>query len=281
VRRFFLAALLVSGCGSSNDGDLIDAATDGASAVDAGAIADAAPDAFSDLDQDGLDDARELELARSYLPYLALSPTDGCPLGGLVVRVRPHPAGARCVLITYDHLFNRDCGSFGGIGAHDGDNEAFGVTVDPSRPAPAGIRAIVAVSHQGTICERTSRCGDVGGLTPCEVLLRGGEAWPVVWSSKNKHGSYVSRSASCTTFGTCADTCEDNTTSDLPPIINVGEPGFPLVTNLTTQGFVTTAGGWTGAGLLDYDPWGSADFGGAGNVAGDLVDAAFVPPGCP
>ena len=73
----------------------------------------------------------------------------------------------------------------------------------------------------------------------------------MLWSSKNKHGGYVSRGSSCTTFGTCADTCEDNATPRMPPIVNVGEPGFPLVTNLTTQGFITTANGWTSAGSTD------------------------------
>jgi hypothetical protein len=47
-------------------------------------------------------------------------------------------------------------------------------------------------------------------------------------------------------------------------------------------GFLTGANGWTEPTLLHFNPWDPAkNFGGAGNVAGDLVDPAFVPPACP
>jgi len=277
--KYAVLLLLLVGCGSSDAGDPLDGgAGDGGSsdarAGDDGALADAA---LRDDDRDGLDDARELALARDYLPFLALSPTDGCKVGGLLARVRPHPMSARCVLITYVHLFDKDCG----IGGHDGDNEAFGVTVDPALPAPQGIRAVKAISHQGTLCERQSSCGDVGGLTACQTLMKGAVAWPALWSSRNKHGGYVNRTSSCTTFATCIDTCEDNTTAQAREIVNVGEPAQHLVSNLSTQGFITAANGWTSAGLMNYDPWGGQDFGGAGKVSEDLVDPAFVTPGCP
>ena len=60
-----------------------------------------------------------------------------------------------------------------------------------------------------------------------------------------------------------------------------GEPGKPLIENLTTQGFINAANGWTEAQLMNVDPWAAGDFGEAGSIAGDLVDPLFVPAVCP
>jgi hypothetical protein len=66
----------------------------------------------------------------------------------------------------------------------------------------------------------------------------------------------------------------------MPPVVNAGEPVHHLVTDLTTQGFIT-ANGWTEAALIHFDPWNpTMDFGGAGNIASDLVDPAFVAAPC-
>jgi hypothetical protein len=47
------------------------------------------------------------------------------------------------------------------------------------------------------------------------------------------------------------------------------------------QGFITPANGWTEDALMHVDPWDAMhDFGGAGNVAGDLQDATFEPAPC-
>ncbi|MHB8875844.1 MAG: hypothetical protein ACYC8T_19320 [Myxococcaceae bacterium] len=67
------------------------------------------------------------------------------------------------MLVTYDHLFQTDCG----LNGHPGDNEAFGVTINPAKPAPAGITALKAISHQGTACEKVTRCGTCNGLAAC------------------------------------------------------------------------------------------------------------------
>ena len=62
----------------------------------------------------------------------------------------------------------------------------------------------------------------------------------------------------------------------------VGEPGSPLITNLSTHGFINGANGWTEQELMNFNPWGGDEFGGAGKVSEDLVDMAFVvsPAGC-
>lgn len=223
-----------------------------------------------DKDNDGLDDAYELKLATDYLPFISLDPGDGCTRSGLAVRVRKHPGDATKIHIVYDHLFETDCG----LNGHTGDNEAFGVLIDPAKPAPAGILAIRTASHQNTPCEKITECSTCGdGRTACEMK----SGFPVLYASKDKHGQYASK---CSTFGTCFDTCTLAQTAHRPPITNVGEPDGKLVTNLTTQGFINAMNGWTKAELMNLDPWGTTDFGGAGNVADDFVDATFVPALC-
>ncbi len=163
---------------------------------------------------------------------------------------------------------------------HPGDNEVFGVTIDPSRPAPEGILAVRAISHQNTACEAKTDCGSCGGLTACATAMRNGKPFPIVWYSKGKHGAYMSE-AKCD--GACFFTnqCTLAKAETIPKMINVGEPEKQLVNNLTAAGLITVASGWTEVGLMNFDPWSGKNFGGAGNVADDLVDPAFVTPACP
>lgn len=263
LSRGALAALVACGGGASTPVEPDALAPDAA-------IADTPP-AIVDDDGDGLDDVYETQLARDYLPFLSLDPDDGCALSGLAVRVRAHPADATKILIVYDHLFETDCG----LGGHTGDNEAFGVAIDPALPAPAGILAIRTASHQGTLCEHVSECSTCGdGRGACE--LQAGR--PVLYASKGKHGQYARK---CSAFGTCLDTCTLAATAHVPPIVNVGEPDAPLVTDLTAQGFITATHGWTKPELMNVNPWGPGEFGGAGIIADDLVDPTFVPAPCP
>jgi hypothetical protein len=230
----------------------------------------------TDRDADGLDDAAELMYAQRYLPYLSLSPDEDCPTMGIIVRVTPHPT-AGFVQLLYDVLYNDDCG----IGGHIGDDERFGMTIDPAQPPPGGIVALKAISHKGTVCAKTSACGRCAGLTACQTLPRDGTAWPAVFIAKDKHGNYVDGSETCAITSTCLDQCATNPTPAMPPIVNVGEPCHPLVSNLTTEGFITTQAGWTHSELLNYDPWGTAPFGGGDVLASDLTEPDFATPACP
>jgi hypothetical protein len=218
----------------------------------------------------------ELAWAQQYLPYLSVSPGDECPTSGIVVRVSPHPTPG-FVRIRYDVLYNDDCG----LGGHIGDNERFAITVDPSAPPPTGIVSIIAISHKGTVCERTSECGRCSGETACMTLVKDGMPWPAVWVSKGKHGNYVNRDSTCQFDNTCLDQCDDNSTPAMPPIVNVGEPCHPLVSNLTTMGFITMQNGWTHLELFNYDPWGGQPFGGGSVIATDLTEPGFDTPACP
>ncbi len=274
-----VAAVALAACG----GDPAPGADGAAGAVDATAGTDAADGApaadaifqIVDDDGDGLDDTWEQATATAYLPFLSVDPTDACPLGGIVYRLRPHPADPALILILYDHLFQNDCG----LNGHIGDNEAFGVTVNPALPPPEGIVAMKVISHQGTPCQRITECGRCPGLDACETQTIDSTPWPVVYSSKDKHGGYVAES-SCD-VGFCLDSCVKAATPDGPPLVNAGEPAAHLTENLTAAGLIIAANGWTEMQLFDHDPWGPADFGSAGSVAGDLVDAAFDPAACP
>jgi hypothetical protein len=230
-----------------------------------------------DADHDGLEDAYETRLAREYMPYISLDPDERCARDGLVARVRKHPADATKILIVYSHLFEHDCG----FGSHVGDNEAFGIVIDPTRPAPEGILAIKTVSHQNTRCKRITECstcpGD--GRPACDLASDGGAEWPVLYASNGKHGQYATL-GQCPLLGTCFDVCTLSKTRTRPPVVNIGEPGAPLVDDLTTQGFVNAANGWTEPSLLHVDPWNAPHFGTAGNMAGDLTDDTFTPGLC-
>ena len=231
-----------------------------------------------DRDGDGLDDKYEQQLAADYLPYLSLDPGDGCPLDGVVARVRKHPADPTKVLIVYSHLFLRDCG----LAGHVGDDEAFGIVIDPSVPAPAGILAMKTASHQNTPCERDSECATCAGdpRPRCDTASDAGKTWPVLYASKDKHGQYATKAA-CSAIGTCFDSCTLNGQRARPPVIDVGEPAFPFTHNLTADAFITPSNGWTEPALMNFDPWNtSQDFGGAGNIASDLQDTTFEPAPC-
>jgi hypothetical protein len=228
-----------------------------------------------DSDGDGISDADEARLMRDYLPYLSVDPDDGCPRAGLLYRLRPHPQAPALVFAAGIMLFETDCGA----GGHVGDNEGFALTIDPTKPAPTGILAVRAISHRDTLCENITTCGSCAGLDACTTATRNGAPYPVVFFSLGKHGGYMSESA-CDGACFLTNWCSLRATPVEPPLVNAGEPDHPLVSNLTTQGFITAANGWTEADLMNFDPWADVDFGGAGNVRSQLLDAAFVTPTC-
>jgi hypothetical protein len=231
-----------------------------------------------DADGDGLDDALELTLATDNFPFHSLAPNDDCPLNGVVFRATPHPDSPAHVMIWYVVLFQNDCGANG----HVGDDEVFGVVVDPTLAAPQSILAVRAISHQGTICEGNTTCGTLPGCNPCTTATKNGASFPVVFASVDKHGQYVVESTCDANFICDFGGCTLNPTPNTPPLVNAGEPNQPLVTDLSAQGFITAANGWTEASLMGFNPWSNQEFGSAGNVSDDLTDAAFVIPlsGC-
>jgi hypothetical protein len=225
-----------------------------------------------DSDGDGLPDALEKKIATDYLPFLSIHPNDSCKTHGLLYRVSPHPKEPKRVMMWVDVLYDQDCGANG----HPGDDEEFGVVVDPSKPAPAGILAVRGISHQGTPCEHVSTCGTCTGMTACTTAQRAGLAYPVVYPSENKHGNYVDKDFCDVNIICDFGGCGLATAPDNAPAVNAGEPTHPLVHDLTTQGFITTANGWKQTDLMNYDPWKPGIFGGAGDISKDLVDNSYV-----
>jgi hypothetical protein len=232
----------------------------------------APPPTGEDSDAVGIADELEAAYAEAYMPFVSVHPSDGCATHGIAYRISPHPSEPGRIMIWADVLYDVDCGANG----HHGDDEMFGVVVDPTKPTPDGILAVRAISHQSTPCEHVSTCGSCPGMTACATAEKSGTARPVVFPSKDKHGNYVDEAACDASlicdFGGCARA----TAPDTSPMVNVGEPGHPLVTDLTAGGFVTAANGWTSPELMAFDPWKPGDFGGAGDVSKDLVDPAFV-----
>ncbi len=226
----------------------------------------------ADTDGDGLPDALEATLAHDALPFLSIHPNDACRTHGIAVRITPHPRNPKLVVIWGVVLYNQDCGAT----RHPGDDEGFGVLVDPSLAAGAGILALRAISHQDTACEHTTTCGTCGDLAPCTTATKNGMPYPVLFPSKDKHGNYVS-AAVCASSVVCdLGGCAQATTDATAAVVNVGEPNHPLVGDLTAQGFITTANGWTESSLFHFDPWKAGAFGQAGDLSADLVDRRFV-----
>jgi hypothetical protein len=224
-----------------------------------------------DSDGDGISDAREAKIAADYLPFFSVHPGDKCKTHGMLYRIAPHPTESNRVMMWVIALFEKDCGANG----HPGDDETFGVVIDPTKPAPDGILAVRAISHQNTPCQRITTCGSCAGMAACSTAARGGAQVPVVYASRDKHGTY-------SVLGTCSDLicdfggCKLEAVPDSAPRLNAGEPTKPLVQNLTTQGFITAANGWTEASLMNFNPWKAGNFGKAGDLSKDLVDTAFV-----
>ena len=233
-----------------------------------------------DGDGDGIDDATELALARDYFPYFSMDPREDCSRHGVLFRLSPHPRDPAKLAIWYVVLYERDCG-LRGLGSHVGDDEVFGEVIDPTVPAPAGILAVRAISHQGTTCERVSTCGSLPKCEPCDTAVRANRLYPVVYSSFHKHGNYASL-ATCSAWLCDFHGCGLASSPDEPTFVNAGEPDRPLVRDLTAGGLVTPATGWSEQSLMHFDPWSERNFGGAGNVTDDLEDESFLvsPSGC-
>jgi hypothetical protein len=228
----------------------------------------------SDADGDGLDDALEREVAERNFPALRLAGDEGCGQpSGVIYRVRRHPGAARRLAITYVVLYNQDCGELNG---HLGDDEAFAITVDLD--ASPGVDATVGVAawaHAGTSCGSTSSCETSAGTAACgNTPQPGGTPQVRVFSSRNKHANYLSTD---TCASNCFDSCDPAGPLWTGAMVNVGEPGRPMVSDLTQDGFIQSQSGWDKR-LLHANPWSPTDFGGAGRVDRQLT-ALIAPSG--
>jgi hypothetical protein len=228
---------------------------------------------LKDADGDGLDDDFENEVATLNFPKLMLAQGESCGAPhGVIYHARRHPLNPARMAITYTVLYNLDCGLLNG---HVGDAETFAITVDlDAQPGAAATVGVEAWAHAGTTCGSTSSCDAASGTGACGD--QSGANSPreiVIYSSREKHASYLSMS-------TCSDNCLDECGDGeriVGPLLNVGEPGHPMVTDLTAQGFVKAADGWN-LQLLNFNPWGTVEFAGGGRTDKPLTDM-LAPPG--
>jgi hypothetical protein len=225
-----------------------------------------------DEDEDGVPDGLEEEVARNYFPFYSLAAQDRCPLHGVLYRISPHPARPDLLVVRYDVLYQHDCGLRG----HVGDSELFATLVDPSVPAPHGILAVRSVSHRGTACESVMTCGSMPGCHPCTTALRQGAPFPVVFASLNKHGSYLSEVVCSYSFLCDFGGCSLQRVADDPPMVNAGEPGRPLVDDLSRAGFIRADQGWQEPALTEFDPWRGRKFAAGGSTTKALTDPIYV-----
>jgi hypothetical protein len=228
---------------------------------------------FHDGDADGLDDDFEREIAERNFPRVLLAQDEECgnPLG-VIYRARRHPQNPNRIAITYMLLQPVDCGEFNG---HDGDATTFAITVDlnaqPGRAATVGVKSW---AHMGTVCGSTSSCETGAATDGCgETGNASSSSEVVIYMSRNKHEGYLWLS---TCDANCLDSCSVGERI-FGPLLNVGEPGHPLVTDLTTQGFVQSADGW-GDKLLHFNPWSTVEFLGGGRLDTPLTTLT-APPG--
>src|SRR5262249_23547125 len=163
-----------------------------------------------DADGDGIDDRRELEIARALMPTIYPYPSEHCP-----APINPKPiafrarypeclGGARLtdwIAINYYILYSRDCG----CDSHDGDNEGFvvfGRLIDGQWQRYYQS----AVAHAGTLAERHSECYGCG----------------ILFASEDKHGNYTNIGACPGQRPLCSEYCG-------------WVPGYPLWKSTKTQ----------------------------------------------
>jgi len=218
-----------------------------------------------DADGDGLDDALENEVAELNFPTVILADGEDCGSPhGVLYHARRHPDAPRRLAISYVVLYADDCGELNG---HTGDAETFAISVDlDAAPGAAATVGVEAWAHAGTVCGSTSSCETGAAMNGC------GRQDVVIYASRDKHASYLSRE---TCDSNCFDSCGGGARI-FGPLVNVGEPDHPTVTDLTTQSFVQLADGWDES-LLHFNPWGTNEFGGGGRLDTPLLRVA--PPG--
>src|SRR5262249_38295925 len=142
-----------------------------------------------------------------------------------------------------------------------------------AEPGSAATVGVQTWAHAGTTCGSTSSCETAPAMGACGAP--GGTSSPsevVIYASADKHASYLSPT-------TCANNCFDTSspgTRIWGPLLNVGEPDHPMVTDLTTQGFVQGSD-WA-AVLQHFNPWGTPEFAGGGHVDNELTNS-IAPPG--
>lgn len=259
-----------------------------------------------DNDHDGMDDSLEKLLAIHFMPTVIQFSDESCPgpaLDGtgdsnLVVyamypfpqqytrsnsydSILNHPVpvvpahGLHAGLIWYSPLimvntavlYGQDCGLLG----HTADVEGFSFSLKYIGPDSAAgwmydtVMAnwmggtIQTISHAGTPCEQTETYPYKSALFP--------NGKDTVYASPDKHGNYLTISQCGASF-ICNPGCGNTQSVKHVVPVNVGQPDYPLVSDLGTY-YAAYAGN---------NPWGTANFLDAnGGNAGIISDKMIKP----
>jgi hypothetical protein len=250
-------------------------------ALCAAGLAVAPAQAMADNDGDGLDDGLEDAVAANFFPYVWFDSgenggctdpaTDGNP-GTAVARVRPHPADASKIAISYAILYRRDCGDWWG-GGHNGDVEPFTLTLAPNGACQYGfgVLALKTIAHEGTAFEHVDQVA-IGNACDWGRLAGGSPQVARIYSAENKHGNYASL-GSCEEGALGNDHCSESFTRDYN-VVNAGEDGARRVDELSGFQFPGEFA-WTAQPFSGSLGAGGGD---AGLVRDKLLDDGLLPP---
>lgn len=288
-KLLFLAPLLLAACGAP-ESDESDDAGETASDVTGTLLAPAEAiqlrtsvaaepaRAEDDRDADGLADAWESVVLERFQPLMELDEQekglhDAKFHTGVSARVVPRQDDPSHVVVFFAFAWGEDYGSCT-FTDHHGDVER--AVLELARvPGAAGDATIVrayTAAHEGDPTDKShTYSGDTSLRSNLQFVhddaLGGpGYRW-LVYTSRNKHGTFVSKSACESQKLWClADYCGADGVSDksthrrLPPILNAGEPTHALESS------------WSLFGYSNIDVWTSQKFCGVSS-GGDCDEA--------
>lgn len=208
-------------------------------------------DLCTDLDDDGLTDRWEDLALEALTPRvrfdeeekLFYDPEAVFTAVGRVSPVPENPARIRFHLVI---AHARDYGCMG-FGDHDGDSERVLLDLEAVDSPSLGDAVLVqayTAAHECTVSDHSARYTGAG-LEELEFEddpITETPRW-VIYSSRNKHATYITKEICEPVFTGCFESCgpdrvRDPLLFDLRPLVaNVGEPGAPLLEELSALGF--------------------------------------------
>jgi hypothetical protein len=197
----------------------------------------------ADVDADGLSDYVEDAVASRFFPWVWFDSGEDCTLpakssnpGTVLARVRRHPDDRDKIAIQYVILYQRDCGDLLGVSSHYGDVEPVSITAAPNPACPYGYGAfsVKTVAHEGTGSEVVEQ-RLLGNVCDWGRGAGGAPSLAKVYSSENKHGTYLSDSTCDGAVGGL-DNCSESFTLRFN-VYNVGEDGARRIDELSSHQF--------------------------------------------
>jgi len=170
-----------------------------------------------DDDGDGLSDACEEALARSFAPWVRLSDADSCWEAEPYWGAKRFPNG--WVNLAYLPAYWRDCG----YGGHAGDSELIVVSVNFDTSTQHWVTQHVFTSaHFKDLVDLSN-----WWRYPILTFTKAAQTYPTVWVADGKHANYPSL-LGCTWPDDCSNTLLGGR-MPVSPDRNIGSPAYPGV----------------------------------------------------